>query len=427
MIFSKPIAYASMASTASAFIALTNPVPFAYDGSFTLLAPLNSDGSDFPCRGVSYEVQESNVYEAGSVQELNFKGVSVRGGGSCQVSVTTDLKPTKDSVWKVIKSIEGGCPAQGVTGNLSPDVADPFEEPVPYTYNYTVPDLAAGQYTLAWTWFNKVGNREMYMNCAPLEVTGGAGSATLESLPDMFVANAGTDCMTSEGDLLFPNPGAEVEQLNGATTAWIEPSGSECTGAAGAPVEDVPVTTTAAPVPTQTPATPEPPVEEQPTFPSPGAPCATEGNYNCVDGRSYQRCEGGAWSDLALIEDDVLSCEIGESKHLKITLIDVSPPIIEEKPSKREPVTVPDGVPLYPGVTEVFKYTANSPCPPEAEQNWNCIDGSSYQRCENGFWTAVQPLESSSFAGKGSICYAGQAVQLSTTVPSSSRFRRYRA
>ena len=130
------------------------------------------------------------------------------GGGSCQVSLTKDLEPTKDSVFQVIHSIEGGCP-NAAPGNLGDDAnaADPT------TFDYSIPQgIAPGKYTLAWTWFNKIGNREMYMNCAPIVVSGGGSKRSVDdtldereqsynetaefelasrdaSFPQMFVAN----------------------------------------------------------------------------------------------------------------------------------------------------------------------------------------------------------------------------------------------
>jgi len=91
----------------------------------------------------------------------------ILGGGSCQWSITTDKEPTKESRWKVLHSHMGSCPSDA-PGNLkggqgNEDGSKPighglleFDVPLPKG----MPD---GQYTFAWTWFNKIGNREMYM------------------------------------------------------------------------------------------------------------------------------------------------------------------------------------------------------------------------------------------------------------------------
>jgi hypothetical protein len=223
--FSKLFAVTVLATAASAHMKMTSPVPF--DAANLDNSPLIADGSNFPCKQTdgSYNLAgASNVFAQGSTQKLAFIGTAVHGGGSCQVSVTTDAKPDKNSVWKVIKSIEGGCPAKGQTGNMGNDAnaVDPF------TYEYTIPkELESGNYTLAWTWFNKIGNREMYMNCAPLTVTGSGGSKDfLNTLPEMFTANIGDehDCATQDStDLLFPDPGTDVDRFGGATSAALAP------------------------------------------------------------------------------------------------------------------------------------------------------------------------------------------------------------
>lgn len=52
----------------------------------------------------------------------------------------------------VIKSIIGGCPSD-VEGNLSGDPAGTGAS----TFDYVIPaGIAPGDYTLAWSWFNKV-------------------------------------------------------------------------------------------------------------------------------------------------------------------------------------------------------------------------------------------------------------------------------
>lgn len=193
-----------MAPSASAHMIMAKPVPYGSPNN----SPLSPSGSDYPCKinggSGSYDITTMNDFKVGENQTLSFTGTAVHGGGSCQLAVTLDKEPTKDSKFKVIHSIEGGCP--GVGG--------------PATFNFGVPqELPNGQATFAWTWFNKIGNREMYMNCAPITVSGGSDdSSAFDQLPDMALANiavgTGASCKTAESsDYSFENPGASVERV----------------------------------------------------------------------------------------------------------------------------------------------------------------------------------------------------------------------
>lgn len=213
---------AILAACANAHIVITTPQPF--EGSIN--SPIGA-GNAFPCQGKTSG--PLNTLELGSTQDLAFMGSTVHAGGSCQISLTYDSPPTADSAWKVITSFEGGCPARGQTGNLTPESAT---LPVPDKYNYTVPaDIPSGKATLAWTWMNKSGGvREFYMNCADVELTGSGGDASaFESLPDMAVANVPevNSCTTTEGsDYTFENPGATVFREGDGPFAPL--SGSNC-------------------------------------------------------------------------------------------------------------------------------------------------------------------------------------------------------
>lgn len=237
-----------LAPCISAHMIMKTPSPFA-PGSLNN-SPLDASGSDYPCKqrpGVYGPPASKNVMPIGSPQTLSFTGSATHGGGSCQIALSKDLAPTKESSFKVILSIEGGCPA-AAAGNIGGDPngsgASQFQFSIPE-------DVEPGSYTLAWTWFNKVGNREMYMNCAPITVTGGSkkrdidnttaayelddnilGKRALDSLPDMFKANIGQvsgDCHTAESvDLQFPDPGKTVQKHGSGPLG--PPTGS-CKGA----------------------------------------------------------------------------------------------------------------------------------------------------------------------------------------------------
>ncbi|XTI86147.1 lytic polysaccharide monooxygenase [Cenococcum geophilum] len=64
-------------------------------------------------------------------------------------------------------------------------------------------------YTLGWIWFNKVGNREIYINCALITVTGGGNdNSVIEKLLDIFIANISfkTYNIPENFNYQFPNP-----------------------------------------------------------------------------------------------------------------------------------------------------------------------------------------------------------------------------
>ncbi|KAF2262377.1 hypothetical protein CC78DRAFT_606243, partial [Lojkania enalia] len=173
---------------------------------YNILTPLHSGGDDFACKGYQWNTPLESVatYHAGETYELKLRGGATHGGGSCQISLSCN----NGINFKVIKSIVGGCPIQKV-------------------YKFTIPVYAktSKKCLMGWSWFNKVGNREMYMNCAVVDIIGKEDSrkkrslnddyewAALARLPDMYVANLKgiNDCTTSESvDAIFDDPGNDV-------------------------------------------------------------------------------------------------------------------------------------------------------------------------------------------------------------------------
>ncbi|POR36024.1 Uncharacterized protein TPAR_03766 [Tolypocladium paradoxum] len=381
--FMKTLVLGGLATIACAHMKMSNPVP--YGKSSLENGPLDSSGSDFPCKmreGV-YDLQgASNVYGQGSTQQLAFIGSAVHGGGSCQISVTTDLQPTKNSVWKVIKSIEGGCPAKGQTGNMEggAGVADP------YKYDFTIPEkLATGNYTLAWTWFNKVGNREMYMNCAPLTVTGSGGSSGfMSTLPDMFVANVGNGCETeATTDVQFPNPGQDLDQF-GVPSALKIPAGAGCQKATGAngggsyPAGGQP-SSTAAPAPAS--QTSQPPTPTSKPTKSTKAPPG--GVFITVSSKQPAASTSAALSPAP-------SPGNGGSNTSKQPAASTS--------AAPSPAPSPGN---GGGNTPSGGFAPGTPC--TSEGSWNCIGGTSFQRCASGGWSAVLGMAA------GVTCTPGQS------------------
>ncbi|CAF9932522.1 hypothetical protein IMSHALPRED_008908 [Imshaugia aleurites] len=208
-----------VASFTDAHVKLDQPVP--YGAASLNTNPLETDGSDWPCKqrpGV-YDVTQWNIMPINSLQTISFQGQATHGGGSCQISLSRHTPPSADSVFKVIKSIEGGCPSSN-PGNVG---TDPFGYGAD-EFNFTIPDaIAPANYTLAWTWFNKIGDREMYMNCVPVIVTPSSSknrhrrrtlveqrTNDMDSLPDMFRANSGNGCSTAESGTVLAIPPAHL-------------------------------------------------------------------------------------------------------------------------------------------------------------------------------------------------------------------------
>ncbi|OOF94312.1 lytic polysaccharide monooxygenase [Aspergillus carbonarius ITEM 5010] len=369
-------------SAVKAHMIMTEPVPY---GKSTLNnSPLAADGSDFPCklRSNTYEISEWNKAKVGESMPLTFQGSATHGGGSCQISLTTDLEPTSNTEWMVIKSFEGGCPAN-VDGNLSggPTTADP------YTFNYTVPDgISPGKYTLAWTWFNRIGNREMYMNCAPLEVESSSSKRSVvaekrsSSFPPLFVANI-NNCMTSEGvDIRFPQPGDDVvyegEPSNLASAGAAACTGTPTFGAAGdtssgssgsgsgSSGSSASAVVTAAPVTTDS--------DTEPTTWAAGAVATTKSAAPAVNTASSSSLESSGSSSGS-------SSGAGSGSS-------------------------PNPSPSTVSSSSSSSGSLSGSCTVEGE--WNCINGSSFQRCANGQWSQVQDMAA------GTQCTAGQSSNL---------------
>ena len=127
---------AFFASTAQGHMVMATPPPYGSPDN----SPLNADGSNFPCKATSNSGGTVTNMAVGASQKLSFLGESVHGGGSCQVSLTTDTPATKSSTWMVIHSIEGGCPARNQAGNIGAD--DSASAPDPDTYNFSIPQAS---------------------------------------------------------------------------------------------------------------------------------------------------------------------------------------------------------------------------------------------------------------------------------------------
>jgi hypothetical protein len=118
-------------------------------------SPLQADGSNYPCHGVAPEAPVA-TYLPGSIQRLKLQGSAVHGGGSGQMSITYDVKPNKNSKFRVMTSFMGDHPIKAA-GNLGIDDRDPFEKGAALPLDplnplsFRVPDgLPKGTAVVAW-------------------------------------------------------------------------------------------------------------------------------------------------------------------------------------------------------------------------------------------------------------------------------------
>ncbi|KAK2755598.1 C6 transcription factor [Colletotrichum kahawae] len=163
--------------------------------------PLSSSGSDYPCKGHlsvldTSEADPVDTWNAGEDHTITLSGHTTHNGGSCQVSMSVD----GGSTFKVLRSVIGGCPAGDG-----------------YQISFTLPDdtPSSDQAILAWSWFNNVGNREMYMNCAVIKIENGGSGNNFRAQSGIFRANVGNGCRTVDNaDVMIPNPGSNVELVN---------------------------------------------------------------------------------------------------------------------------------------------------------------------------------------------------------------------
>ncbi|KAH7121409.1 hypothetical protein EDB81DRAFT_913586 [Dactylonectria macrodidyma] len=234
----------ALVAQAAAHVIMIEPHPYNLDTPpFAQVWPLTADLWPWPCQGM-HDIEEVTTVTAGSTQTVRFWGSAVHGGGSCQFSIAYgDIPPDDVSEWHTIYTIIGGCPAEAA-GNIPTTETDMHgrengpqcgnDSGTECTRQFTIPipkQMNNGPAIFSWTWFNKIGNREMYMTCAPINIVGGTGDdAFIDTLPPIFRANIPGECESGDGIIGFPDPGdygvvndGITPGSNGACEIGVEP------------------------------------------------------------------------------------------------------------------------------------------------------------------------------------------------------------
>lgn len=215
------LAFALAASVVNAHMEMSFPAPLRskYNPAATvkdsdMVSPLSSSGSNYPCKGYLSDLgtpggKPSATFSPGQKSNMTIMGGAAHNGGSCQASLSYD----KGKTFKVIQSWIGECPISGGS-----------------SFDFTIPsDAPSGDAVFAWTWNNKVGNPELYMNCAVVTI-GGAPKNRIRGMqpepraavafaqrPAPFLSNIGNGCKTENMVVDYPNPGPDVIRKGTAT------------------------------------------------------------------------------------------------------------------------------------------------------------------------------------------------------------------
>jgi hypothetical protein len=384
---------ASLFASASAHFMINSPTPIA---ASAIKDPLSADGSNFPCHGADLSTGTVTTLAVGADTPLKFElaggaNTAVHGGGSCQLSLTyeTDATKLKDPAsWKVIQSFVGGCPTNAM-GNLPTAVECPASAPnCVNNFSFKIPTEAQnGAAVLAWTWFNNVGNREMYMNCAKVSITG--GSNQLSSLPSMMVANlAGINqCTTTEDfNTDFPNPGNYVQKAATLNYPLKAPGGSGCgsgSGSASVPASGSAAAPAAAPAASSAAPVASAPAASAPAASAPAPAASNPGGVFAPGASSAPVASGAAGAPTA-------------TSYIATTFITAAAP--SAAPAAASPAASAPAAPAAAGAC----LSGQVPC---TASGFYCIDALTFGECAFGCATPMKMSDGTN-CNNGAVVHA---------------------
>ncbi|KAI1368880.1 hypothetical protein F5Y08DRAFT_294088 [Xylaria arbuscula] len=377
------------AGSAMAHMNMNDPTPLSYKGNpntaeanidYSITSPITQ--AQYPCKNTLDLMGTADgaavaTYSPGQSTTMSVEGGAFHNGGSCQLSLSYD----KGTSFTVIKSFIGGCPTS--SGG---------------TFSFTIPDDApeGDDVVFAWTWVNKTGNREFYMSCAVVNIKSGGAKRAIAAnekravafadRPQVFQANLGGKYCTKEGvDTVFPEPGPDVETSADATTGPAiicatgenasegDTSGGDSGSGSGSSASS---SASAAPTSTAAEVTP------------------TGGVFLTTSGVATATTLSTAISSSAAASSTPVSVPTSSSVPVASSTTTVAVP-------------APSG-----GVTGAQTGACSD------EGAWNCIDGSSFQRCASGQWSAVMAMAA------GTSCTVGESATLNMR-RHRERVRRY--
>ncbi|KAL3421738.1 extracellular protein [Phlyctema vagabunda] len=375
------------ASAAQAHIALTYPAPFrasynpfATNIDYSITSPLAADGSNYPCKGYLSDLgtpagAPTASFVSGQAYNFTTGSGAVHGGGSCQAALSYD----KGATFQVIHSYIGSCP---IEAGQSFDFTIPADAPA----------SGSDPAIFAWTWFNEIGNREMYMDCAAVTITGGSAKArdtptvAFSSRPGLFLANIGNGCTTVESvDAVFPNPGPDVTTKT--TKSTENTITGNCAAAVGGGSESggsspsAPAASSAIQAPSSSASSGESSIFTVPVVTS----TQSEAAPTSVPGGVFVTVPSGA-PTTSLPGGVFVSASSAASSATPTTLTTA---YLNSTTSSTP--TASAGAPGSTGSAGTgVGIQAKTPCTNEGD--FNCVEGTSFQQCASGSWSVIRPL-----------------------------------
>ncbi|KAJ2750841.1 hypothetical protein GGI19_004867 [Coemansia pectinata] len=157
-------------------------IPEGEEQDWTQIKPIGKAGQAYNplCKHTIPTMTPSAVWTPGQTIKVQFQGLASHSGGHGEFSISYDNATTFVVVHQELKYMFVDGPS-----HLS-------NKPTRMEYSITLPESLPGanHAVFAWTWVNASGNREFYMNCADVKISGKPGSFTGRR---MTVANYGPD------------------------------------------------------------------------------------------------------------------------------------------------------------------------------------------------------------------------------------------
>jgi hypothetical protein len=167
------------------------------------MAPLNTPGYRYPCKG--FPKGPSTATYSGTSIRVSLEGSATHMGGHCQFGITYD-----QSNFLVLKTIYRTC----LLSSLS--------------YQFDLPfNIPNGDVTIFWSWINRIGGREYYMECADITVNNNNfnRNVPLTGL-ELLVVNLPGYRIVPEFPQFGPNDGTNLLNQRRSLTIYANGGGS---------------------------------------------------------------------------------------------------------------------------------------------------------------------------------------------------------